>query len=137
MPDEVTVANPKAVARPWFSTPVRWLLWAVYVALWTWSLERPYPKIVLEHTEFDWYFFLFGKAVHVTAYACFAILSAWLHAPRPYRWGLLLFMSAHAWGSEYFQQFAPTRHPSLRDVGLDHTGILLGTLLSWRWWRGR
>lgn len=113
---------------------IRWLVWTAYAVAWSWALVRPYPTVVLEHRELDWYFFLFGKAVHVSAYACFAILTGWLGVPRPYRWGMLLLLSGHAWASEYFQHFAPTRHPSLRDVGLDHVGIVLGTLLSWRSW---
>lgn len=114
---------------------LRWVIWLVFVAAWTYSLETPYPHVVQKHKEFDWYFFLFGKTVHVAAYACFAILSGWLHVPRPYRWGLLLVMSAHAMGTEYLQQFTPTRYPSVKDVGLDHIGIALGTALSWKWWR--
>ena len=70
VPDPATTASPPPVAKSRCPTAVRWLVWAVYVALWSWSLERPYPDIVLQHKEFDWYFFLFGKAVHVSAYAC-------------------------------------------------------------------
>src|SRR5947209_5518199 len=93
--EDATSSAPEATAKAplWQSPAVRWLVWLVYVAAWTWSLERPYPKVVLEHKEFAWYFFLFGKTVHVAAYACLAILSGWLNVPRPYRWGLLLFMS--------------------------------------------
>src|SRR5712664_3400361 len=95
------VPEPALKKTLWPSARVRWLIWIVYVVAWTLSLERPYPRLVLEQKAIDeWYVHYFGKAVHVSAFACFAILSAWLHVPGRYRWLLVLFMSLHAIGSE-------------------------------------
>lgn len=134
-PRETVELQPQKIV--WPPIRARWVVWLIYVGVWTWSLERPYPQVVLEHKELAWYLFLFGKTVHVAAYACFAVLSGWLRVPRRYRWILVFVMSLHAWGSEYFQQYTPTRHASLRDVGLDHLGIVLGTLMSMRLWNAR
>jgi hypothetical protein len=85
--------------------------------------------------------FYFGKSVHVAAYAVFTILSGWLRLPFRYRWFLLLFLSLHAFATEYIQNFVhgdfdwQARHPSFRDVGLDHLGIAIGVLCTWPWWR--
>src|SRR5438067_1101160 len=114
-----------------FSPRVRWAVWALYVVAWTRSLlvENPVRGVVDPALAFK--LFLFSKTVHVTAYALFAVLSGWLHVRRPHRWLLLAFMSLHAFATEYGQHFFVTRHPSLRDVGLDHAGIALGVLLTW------
>jgi VanZ family protein len=124
-----------AIQPIWPAPSVRWSVWLTFAVAWTGALLRPYPQVVMEHRELSLHFFLFGKTVHVSAYAVFAILSAWLFIPRRYRWLLLAFLSLHAIGTEMAQHFSPTRTPSPYDVGLDHLGILLGTALSWKWWR--
>ena len=48
---------------------------------------------------------------------------------------LLAFLSLHAFGTEFLQQFVPERGPSLVDVGIDHVGLAIGLAASWRWWR--
>lgn len=114
----------------------RWLVWILYVLAWTKALLTPIPAPATEvlgpHPLLA---FLFNKSLHVAAYLVLSILSAWLHVPRRWRWLLLVFMSLHAVGTEYGQQFVATRHPSWRDVGLDHLGICLGVALSSKWWR--
>jgi VanZ family protein len=135
-PSITTSAELAPTRSIWPSAEVRWLVWIIYAVTWTWALLRPYPAIVLDHPEFEWQFFLFSKTVHVSAFAVFAILSGWLRVPWRHRWALLLFLSAHAWSSEYFQHFVPTRTPALHDVGFDHLGILLGVGLTWKWWIG-
>lgn len=131
---------------------VRWLIWLVYVALWTWALllpnpdqwirallfasgsdsrpENPVSQQLLSVLES----FLFSKGLHIAAYALMAVLSAWVARQRPIRWWLLGFMSLHALGTEFFQSWEPSRHPSWNDVGFDHIGIVLGLILSWNWW---
>jgi VanZ family protein len=48
---------------------------------------------------------------------------------------LLVFWFLHADATEVGQRFVPGRTGSLRDVALDHCGLLIGVALSWRWWR--
>ncbi len=131
----------------------RWLIWLTYVVIWTWALLLPEPgewaralllgsgtetagpalemrQHLLEFVQS----FLFSKGLHVTAYAGLAVLSAWLKVPGRARWLLVAFMSLHGMGTEFLQNFEPSRHPSWRDVGLDHLGILLGMGLTWKSW---
>jgi VanZ family protein len=81
------------------------------------------------------YSFSISKTLHVSAYALFAVLSAALPVSARRRWLLIVVMSAHAFLTEFGQVFVEDRHPSLRDVGIDHLGMLLGMALSWKWWR--
>ena len=135
----MAAARPSIRARlsAWFPPHVRWVIWGLYVLAWTRSLLVENPVDPGPDKELQFQLFLFSKAVHVTAYALFAALSGWLHLPARRRWLLLVFMSLHAFATEFGQQFFKTRHPSLRDVGLDHAGILLGIMLTWGWWRSR
>jgi hypothetical protein len=127
--------------RPW-----RLALWLAFVISWTAALLMPAPEQVakallvpffMSRDEFKGMgqpLMVFSKSVHVAAYALFAILSGWLHVPWRSRWLLLVFLSLHGFGTEFFQNFVVSRHPSLRDVGLDHLGLALGLALSWKWW---
>jgi VanZ family protein len=113
---------------------LRWLLWAVYATLWTVVLLTTFPLAVRDAIVPAQYGFSAGKILHVAAYAGFAILTSWLPVSRPWRWSLLALVALHAWVTEYVQPFVG-RGGSLRDVGLDHIGIVLGLLLSWKLWR--
>jgi VanZ family protein len=112
---------------------VRWLVWLVYVAAWTQALLTP---IRLDKVQASpELLFVLAKCLHVTAYAVLAILSGWLRVPWPFRWLLLAGLAAHGMATEFGQQFVATRHPSVRDVGLDWLGLAIGIGLSWKWWR--
>jgi VanZ family protein len=113
---------------------LRWLLWAVYAALWTTALLTTFPLAVRDRIVPAQYGFPVSKTLHVAAYGLFTVLTGWLPLSRPWRWAMLGLVSLHAWGTEYVQQFVG-RTGSLRDVGLDHIGIALGLLLSWKLWR--
>jgi VanZ family protein len=116
-------------------TILLWIVWFLYVGAWTAALLTPHPaKIAVAVLPEDDTRFYVLKTVHVLAYLVLTVLTGFLRGPRPWRWLLLLFLSAHALGTEYFQRFVPLREGSWRDVGLDHIGICLGLLLSWRWW---
>jgi VanZ family protein len=114
----------------------RWLISSVYLALWTIALLVPVTQEMGEAVATDAedrsYF---TKSLHVAAYTLLCLFGAWLRPRGKWRWVLLAFLTCHAMGTEYFQQFVPTRTASWRDVGLDHIGILLGVVLSWRIWR--
>lgn len=135
--------------RTWW----RWLIWLIYVVVWTWALLLPEPGEfarflllgrgevipgpsleVRQHLLEFMQSFLFSKGLHVTAYALLGVLSAWLRVRGRSRWLLVVFMSLHAMATEFLQGFEPSRHPSWRDVGLDHLGFLLGMGLTWKRW---
>jgi hypothetical protein len=121
-------------------TSWRWTLWMVYAVAWTFALLMPFPS------EAHWSIadleinrkFLFAKTLHVSAYAFFAVLTAWLHAPMRLRFFLMFFLMAHGTMTEVLQYSIEFigRSGGLFDVGLDHCGIAIGTLLSWKWWTG-
>ena len=79
------------------------------------------------------YFFSAGKALHLTAYAVFALLTSRLPSRRRI---FILIVVLHAPLTEFLQQFTG-RTASLWDVGLDWLGVTLGVILSWRRWGGR
>ncbi len=127
----------------------RWLVWLLYATAWTaallapspdeyyrafrsWLGLPPPPPAAAEMQEF-----IISKTLHVSAYFVLTLLTAWLQVRRPWRWAMLALLSLHAFGTELGQMLVETRHPSLRDVGLDHAGIAAGILLSWAWWRAR
>jgi VanZ family protein len=118
-----------------FGTRLRWAVWLVYLAAWTTALLTPHPVQVAEAVLPEPAIWPASKTLHLTAYAGLAILTGWLRVPRKARWGLLLFLSFHTMATEYLQHFVPTRVPSWEDVFIDHVGLLLGLLVSWRWWR--
>jgi VanZ family protein len=105
------------------------------LALWTVALLVPVPKETaskaLGGAEGV---FLFGKTLHICAYAFLTLLGGTMSMTRRQRWGVLGLMSFHGFATEFFQQFV-NRGASLRDVGLDHAGIALGLIIGWAWWR--
>jgi hypothetical protein len=114
----------------------RWLLWLGYAAAWTTALLMPVPQVDLlteEGAGIDLQY-LFSKCVHVSAYAVFAGLSAWLRVPARYRAPLLFVVMVHAPATELLQNLTSHRTGCLEDVGFDHLGVAIGLLLTWRWW---
>jgi VanZ family protein len=123
-------SNPKAgLGLSW-----RWLLWGVFLVVWTTALLTTEPVHVAHRVLATPFIFPTAKLLHVTAYSLFAILSGWLFLPGRWRWLLLAFMCLHAFGTEFLQQYVPERGPSLWDVGIDHIGIAIGLVLSSKWW---
>jgi VanZ family protein len=120
-----------------FSIPswLRWLAWGVFLVAWSAALLTPQPvylakRLLPEQTQFP-----LGKTLHVGAYAVLTLLTSWLCVSRRWRWGLLALVSLHGMATEGVQLLVPDRTGTLRDVGLNHLGILLGFMLSWRaWW---
>ncbi len=114
----------------------RWSLWSVYAIAWTLALELPNPVHAREGEEqLREGLFLFSKSVHLSAYALFAALTGWLVVRRRTRWLLAAALSLHAIGTEVLQHVLDVgRTGSVRDVLLDHAGIVVGMLLTWGWW---
>jgi hypothetical protein len=116
----------------------RWLIWLLFFATWTIALLVPIPSGV--GTGSGWvatHQFVIGKTLHVTAYAVLAMLTGNLRVPCRFRWILLFLIMAHATATELLQQLVETRTGALSDVGLDHLGIALGLLLTWKLWSDR
>jgi VanZ family protein len=110
------------------------LLWSVLLVLWTAALLRPEPvqladAVLPQHVEFP-----VSKLLHVGAYATLAALVMLLRPLGRGRWLLLAVLSLHGMGTEYLQQFVELRGPSVRDVVLDHIGIMLGVIVAWKGW---
>ena len=118
-----------------FGPKLRGLIWCTYTVAWTTALLTPHPAVVADELLGEENAFYASKTLHVSAYAIMAILSGWLRVRSPWRRLLVVFLSIHAVGTEFFQQFVPYRYPSWTDVGWDHIGILWGIILSWTWWK--
>jgi VanZ family protein len=111
------------------------VIWSVFFVAWTVALLVPIPSgagagrhWLAEHK------FYLAKGLHVTAYAVLAVLSAGLRLPCRFRWIILFVIMVHATVTELLQQFVETRTGLLSDVGLDHLGIALGLLVTWKRW---
>jgi VanZ family protein len=119
----------------WPARRFRWLIWTVYVMLWTAALLWPAEQIPWNHEldMLDLKIFI-AKGLHISAYALLAVLCGWLHVTSRFRWLLMFFMAVHAAGTEFAQLYVPGRSGELYDVGFDLIGVGLGCLLSWKWW---
>ncbi len=114
----------------------RWLLWCVYVLLWTTVLVLPGAPIdkLAPDISIIWKYFI-AKTGHVAAYALWTILSGRPPVPARFRWLLVFVLMAHASGTELLQMlYVPGRFGHLVDVGFDHLGIMIGIALTWKWW---
>jgi VanZ family protein len=114
----------------------RWVLWVAFVVAWTTLLVSParfqgsWPlDFAISRKE------ILAKAGHFMGYAAFAVLSGWLVISSRSRLLLLFFLMLHAAGTELAQQIPGlNRSGEVRDVVLNHLGILIGLLLSWKLW---
>ncbi len=112
---------------------VRGLGWCLCVALWTTGLLTTFSMRMGEAVTPPTLQFPAAKFLHVSVYAFLTLYLAWLPLRRG-RWLLLAFLSLHAAGTEFVQQFVPGRHGVVSDVLIDHIGLLLGVALSWKCW---
>jgi VanZ family protein len=120
------------------SQRTRIVFWGIAVVLWTAGLLTSYPVQISQQVLPPAAGFSAAKTLHIVAYAGLGSLIPWLGVGRRWRWGLLAFLSLHAAGTEFVQTFVPLRTGSVTDVGLDHAGLLLGAVFTWRgWWPGR
>jgi VanZ family protein len=117
-----------------FPGVVRWSIWASFLTAWTVGLLIPMSHVPPPPSGQTWAVFINDKFLHCVAYAILAVLTGWLKLPTGYRWLLIGLLAFHAYATEFLQQFVPTRDMSLADVGMDLAGILLGLVVTWRWW---
>ena len=128
-----TMSEPTEISA-WPGPLVRWLVWIVFVTIWTAALLSPHPVELAKQILPEDSLFSSFKSAHVSCYAIMAILSGWVQVSPARRWWLLLFLSGHAFGTELLQQFVPGRTTSFFDVLIDHVGLLIGLALSRKWW---
>jgi|GEM_PF-1069894 len=75
--------------------------------------------------------FWISKVTHVVAYALLAWIATRLPFASRLRIALLVLLIVHGCATEYLQQFVG-RGSSIRDVGLDILGVVLGFSAGWR-----
>jgi hypothetical protein len=116
----------------------RWLVWGVYVIVWTSLLVMPGRAIndLSGNGISEGLKYVLAKSLHVSAYAGMTLLCGWLGIPCRFRWLLMFFLMGHATLTEMIQYHVPAlgRTGELNDVAFDQFGITLGWLLSWKWW---
>jgi VanZ family protein len=108
--------------------------WVLLLVSWTFALLVPVPEEAVRTLGGSGSAFTFGKILHVAGYAVLAIGIALQHAPRAIRMWLIAGLVAHTGLGELVQGLVG-RHPAIRDVALDLGGVLLGVMLTRRWWR--
>lgn len=114
---------------------VRWILWAIVTVVWTVALVTEITGPSFGDTEEMRNFtrIFLAKSAHLAIYAGWTVLTGWLKAPLKVRIFLLMFLMFHAVGTEWRQTYIE-RSGKLSDAALDHLGIFLGVLISFRWW---
>ena len=112
---------------------VRGFGWWLCVGLWTLALLTTYPVEVGDAVTPPSLQFPLAKFLHISVYAFLTVSLSWLPLRR-WRWLLLAFLSLHAAGTEFLQQFVPGRHGMATDVLIDHIGLLFGVALTWKRW---
>ncbi len=114
---------------------LRWGIWWVALIGWTALLVTTQAAVVVDTVVPDQDLsFWVSKTGHVCGYAFLSVLVAFLPVRLGWRVAWWLFLVLHAGLTEFVQLFVEKRHGSLRDVGLDVCGIMLGwvLLLAWR-----
>jgi VanZ family protein len=111
-----------------------WMVWGLFLAAWTVALLTTFPVRVQESLIPPEGHFVSSKGLHVGAYAFLTGLIGWLPVRGRWRWLLVAVLSLHGCATEYLQQFVEGRTGCWEDVGIDHIGIVLGLLLTYRWW---
>jgi hypothetical protein len=113
----------------------RWAAWWLLVGLWALALLTPQPVEAGRKVLPEGLLFSAAKGLHVAAYAFLTGAAAWLPPWHGRRWLPVAVMALHGCGTEFFQQFVPSRHGCLEDVGIDLAGVSVGILLTLPRWR--
>jgi hypothetical protein len=105
-------------------TVLPFVVFAVFLGLWTWKLLEPNP--VPEKLTEGWSLsrkFVAAKMLHVGAYGFLTLLAAWLPVRRVYFEATVGLLALHAIGTEIGQSYVPNRTGSVLDVFIDWLGI--------------
>ena len=106
-------------------TVLPFVVFAVFLGLWTWKLLEPLP--VPESLTQGWSLslkFIASKALHVGAYGFLTLLAAWLPVRRPYFWAAVGVLMLHGCLTEYLQYAMDVgRTGKVSDVFIDWLGI--------------
>lgn len=103
------------------------------LALWTVALWMPVPtESANKALGSPWWAFLFGKTLHVSVYCFLTVLGA-TALMRFAKWGWIPpVLVLHGMLTEFVQQFVG-RTGSIRDLLLDSSGILIGSIIVIGW----
>ncbi len=108
-------------------------IFAGFLIAWTIALLVRIPHESAEKVlGGPWHVFLFGKGLHVTAYAFLTMLGGTIALFGRRWWWVAPGLVVHGSLIEFFQQFTG-RTGRIEDVGLDSIGIVLGTLAIVYW----
>jgi VanZ family protein len=117
--------------------PCHAAIFAAFLIAWTVVLLLPVPTQSAEKVlGSPFSVFIFGKALHITAYAFLTVLGGTVGLfGRKWVW-VLPGLVAHGGLTEILQSFTG-RTSRIEDVGLDTIGVALGAaiVLAWRWFR--
>ena len=114
---------------------MRWLVCLLYMSIISlFLLTRQAGETAATLIASEELRFIATKGFHLLAFTFLAVLGGWLRVPMFSRPLWLLVFSLYACGTEYLQQWVPTRHGCWQDAALNHLGLFFGLLLSWRWW---
>jgi VanZ family protein len=117
---------------------LRWAVWWLALAGWTALLVTTRSAAVVESVVPDQDLrFWVAKTAHVAGYTVLSVLVGCLPVRFGWRIAWWLFLVLHAGMTEFIQLFVEGRTGSLRDVGLDLCGIILGLVLLSAWRRLR
>lgn len=114
------------------------LFWPA-LAVWTWKLVVPNPvsEGILE--LLDWLAvaqYFAAKTLHLLGYTYLTIvLGVWVPRRRRPLVLALTLMLLHGLATEVIQTFVPGRSGRSLDVLIDWSGVTLGVLVGWRFWR--
>jgi len=116
---------------------IEWVAWCLAVGVWTLLLLRPEPTTIQNNFVPTPWRYLLAKTVHVGVYAALtfwalrlATTPAQTREKTRLTWWPWLLFSAHAFLTEWGQTMVKERSGSLLDVGWDHLGIVLGTVIK-------
>lgn len=110
-------------------------IFVAFLTAWTIALLSPVPTESAERTLGSaFWVFIFGKCLHISAYAFLAVLGGTIVLLGRNREFVFLGLVAHGIITEYVQQYVG-RTGSLRDVCLDAVGISIGWIVVTIWRR--
>lgn len=109
------------------------IVFVAFLTAWTIALLSPVPNKSAERVlGGEFWVFMFGKGLHISAYAFLTVLGGTIVLFGRHRRWVFMALVAHGATTEFFQQFVG-RTASIRDVLLDAIGILIGCLVIFAW----